>query len=479
MKYESVIGLEVHVQLNTKTKTFCSCPTDFGAEPNTQTCAGCQGQPGVLPVFNKEVLKKAVQAGLSIKGTINKYSVFDRKNYFYPDLPNGFQITQFFYPICQNGSINISLQNNDKKTIRINRIHIEENAGKLVHSDIKGVNESYIDLNRAGNPLLEIVTEPDLRSSDEAYQYLSVLKQILEYINVSDCDMEKGSLRCDANVSIRPFGQEKLGTRVEIKNMNSLTNVRKAIDHEIKRQIKAREKGETLIQETRLYDADKDATFSMRTKEMAEDYRYYPDPDLYPIEITDEYINDIRLQLPELPDSKKERYINEYNLPAYDAEVLTSNLPLALYYEEAVNAFAKEPKKISNWIMSEMMKFLNEQNITANDFIVKPQNLGNLIELIDNDTISGKIAKDVFDKMVQTGKDALTIIDEQGLKQVSDTGELEKIITDLINANPKNVEQYKSGKTNILGFFVGQVMKETKGQANPKIVNELLKKFLD
>jgi aspartyl-tRNA(Asn)/glutamyl-tRNA(Gln) amidotransferase subunit B len=449
VKYEPVIGLEVHVQLNTATKLFCSCEASFGNQPNTRTCPVCQAHPGVLPVFNKEALKKAVQAGLATECSISKYSKFDRKNYFYPDLPKAYQISQFELPICKDGKIDITLENDSIKTIRINRIHMEEDAGKLVHSSISGVDESYVDLNRCGVPLLEIVSEPDLGSAEEAHIYLSSLKQILEYVGASDCDMEKGSLRCDVNVSIRPVGQEKLGTRTEVKNVNSFSNVRKAIEYEIKRQTKVLDKGEKIYQETLLWDADKEKTFSMRDKEEAHDYRYFPDPDLVPIEVTDEYIK-------------------------YDAGVLTATRELSEYFEEAIKNYKGQPKKISNWIMSEVLRELKDKNISPADFIVKPSGIAELFTLQDEGVISGKIAKSVFEDMVKTGDTPASIIDRKGLKQVSDTGELEAVIDKIIAVNPGPVDQYKSGKTNVLGFFVGQVMKETKGQANPGIVNKLL-----
>lgn len=478
MKYEPVIGLEVHVQLNTQTKLFCACPAEFGAEPNSNTCPICQGYPGVLPVFNKEVLKKAIQAGLATECQISSYSKFDRKNYFYPDLPKAYQISQYDLPICKSGKIRITLEDKTIKEIRINRIHIEEDAGKLIHSDTKGVNESYVDLNRCGTPLLEIVSEPDMRNSQEAYTYLAELKQILEYIRVSDCDMEKGSFRCDANVSIRPVGQKEFGTRAEVKNMNSLSNVKKAIEYEIKRQSKLLDKGEKVVQETRLYDADKDATYSMRSKEEAHDYRYFPDPDLVPVEVQNSYIEDLKSRLPELPQQKRKRYVTEFEIPEYDAEILTANLELAGYYEAAVAVYPKDPKRVSNWIMSEMMKFLNEQNVRADQFVVSPKSLAELFLLQDEGKINGKIAKTVFEKMVQTGENAQTIIEKEGLIQVSDTGEIEAVIVNIIKNNPGPAEQYRSGKTNVLGFFVGQVMKETRGKANPQVVNELLVKHL-
>ncbi len=479
MQYETVIGLEVHVQLNTKSKIFCACPVKFGAEPNTLTCPVCQGHPGVLPVFNEMVLEKAIQAGLATNCEIATYSKFDRKNYFYPDLPKAYQISQYDLPICKNGNIEIILENGTKKNIGITRIHMEEDAGKLIHSEISGVNESYVDLNRCGVPLLEIVSEPDMRNAEEAAAYLVALKQILEYINVSDCDMEKGSMRCDANVSIRVAGQKELGVKAEIKNMNSISNVKKAILHEVKRQSKLLDKGGQVIQETRLWNADKNATFTMRTKEDAHDYRYFPEPDLVPMEIKQDYINGLKNSLPELPRERMLRYIKDYELPEYDAGVLTSEISLADYYENAVKSYPKKPKKISNWIMSEMMKFLNELDITAAEFNVKPNEIGELFKMQEEGVISGKIAKTVFEEMVKTGEGARVIVDKKGLKQVTDTGEIEDIIREIIKNNPGPAKQYKEGKTNVIGFFMGQVMKQSKGKANPKIANELIRKILE
>jgi len=472
--FEVVIGLEVHVQLNTKSKLFCSCATSFGEEANSNTYPTCLALPGGLPVLNKEAVHKAIMLGTALKSQINQVSVFDRKNYFYPDLPTGYQISQLSTPVVGLGELTIDFPNGSQKTIGVTRAHLENDAGKNIHSG----NHSQVDLNRAGTPLLEIVSEPDMRTPEDAYEYLVNLKNILKYIEISDCNMEEGSLRCDANISIRPEGQEELGTKVEIKNMNSFNAVKKAIEYEINRQIKLTQKGEKIIQETRLYDADKNQTFSMRTKEEAHDYRYFPDPDLVPIVTSGEFINDVRKTLPELPKTRRTRFISEYKIPEYDANVLTSEKDLADYYESAVKSFPKDPKKISNWIMSEVMFVLNEKKLSPKNFKVKPSDIGELFKLQDNGTISGKIAKEIFSKMVETGEDPKVIIDKNGLKQISDTGELEKIIDDIIAKNPGTAEQYRSGKTQTIGFFVGQVMKATKGQANPGLVNELLKKKL-
>lgn len=481
MEYEAVIGLEVHVQLNTKTKAFCSCPNIFGAPANSKTCVRCQAHPGTLPVMNNEMVLKTIKAGLATNCEIQKVSRFSRKHYFYPDLPGYYQITQMDEPICKNGIINITIINEDgtsyKKDIHLNRIHMEEDAGKLVHDD-SGRPLSYVDLNRAGSCLIECVTEPDLSTGEEAYQYLTELKKILEYIDVSDCNMEEGSLRCDANVSIRPKGAAYFGTKAEVKNMNSFRNVRLAIDCEIKRQIRAIEKGEKIIQETRLYDAKENTTKSMRTKEGAADYRYFPDPDLPLVIVSDEEIEDARKSLPELPAQKRARLKKEYDLPEQDIAVLTETVAISEYYEKAVLAYNKQPKKISNWIMVEVNAYLNNKGITINEFKVKPQHIGELVKLIDESVISGKIAKDVFSDMCEKGISPSEIIEQRGLKQVSDAGELLNIIKQVISENEKVVAEYKSGKDKSFGFLVGQVMKATKGQGNPKIINDLLKKFL-
>lgn len=477
MPFEPVVGLEVHVQLNTNSKLFCSCSTQFGAEPNSQTCPICQGHPGVLPVLNQEVLRKAVQAGLSLNCSINLFSKFDRKNYFYPDLPKAYQISQFDLPICKEGVLDI-YSNGDAKKIRINRIHMEEDAGKLIHSEKSGVNASYVDLNRCGVPLLEIVSEADMRGSEDAYQYLTTLKQILEYINVSDCNMEEGSLRCDVNISLRPVGQKEFGTKVEIKNMNSFSGVKKAIEYEMKRQELVLEKGGEIIQETRLFNVDEGKTYTMRTKEEAHDYRYFPDPDLVPIILEETYINEINEKLPELPKAKVERFKKDYSLSDDDAVVLTSTLGLAVYFEEAVKAYSKNPKKIANWIMAELMRELNEVGGDLSQIKVQAKEIGELVKVIDENTISGKQGKQVFEEMVKSGDAVKSIIDRLGLKQMSDEGELVAIVQDVISKNPDSVASFKAGKEKAIGFLVGQIMKATKGQANPGVVNKLLKQEL-
>jgi aspartyl-tRNA(Asn)/glutamyl-tRNA(Gln) amidotransferase subunit B len=478
MEYEAVIGLEVHVQLNTRSKIFCECSTEFGAPPNTHVCPVCMGQPGVLPVLNKEVLYKAIKAGLALNGEIALYSKFDRKNYFYPDLPKGYQISQYDLPIMKNGYLDITLSSGEVKRIGITRMHMEEDAGKLIHSEGEAV--SYVDFNRAGVPLLEIVSEPDMRSSEEAYFYLKELRNIMKYIEVSDVNMEEGSLRCDANVSIRPKGEKRFGTKVEIKNMNSFNSVKRAIEYEIARQIEILESGGTIVQETRLYDAEKNKTFSMRTKEEAHDYRYFPEPDLPPIVIDKSLIEEIRNSLPELPVERRKRFVTEYSLTQFDANLLTEEKELADYFEYCVKNSRIEPKKFANWIQSEVLAVLNEKNITIKEFenIVQPGELINLLSFIEDGTISGKIAKDVFLEMINTRKCAREIIELKGLKQITDSSEIERWVNEVIDKNPKEVEKYRQGNEKILGFFVGEVMKLSKGKANPKLVNEILRKKL-
>lgn len=478
MQYESVIGLEIHVQLNTESKIFCGCSTRFGAEPNSQTCPVCTGMPGVLPVLNEDVLKKGILAGLALNCGIAEYSKFDRKNYFYPDLPKAYQISQYDKPVCKDGYIDI-LSNNEIKRIGITRLHLEEDAGKLIHSDDFTNNVSFVDLNRTGVPLAEIVSEPDMRTGEEAYNYLNKVKSIIKYINVSDANMEEGSLRCDVNISVREVGAPKFGEKVEVKNLNSFKAVKAAINYEYERQkslIVSGEK-ELIIQETRLWDADRQETYSMRSKEDAHDYRYFPDPDLTPIVITREYVEKLRSELPELPDEKKARFINEFSLSDYDADVLTSVKQLADYYEEAVQKGA-QPKKAANWILSELLGQIEDPE-KISDFTVKPSGIAELLTLIDNNTISGKIAKIVFKDMIETGDSPGKIIDAKGLVQVSDSSEIEAIIDIVLKNNPQSVTDYKNGKEKAMGFLVGQIMKESKGKANPQVVNELLLKILN
>ncbi|MEI7640198.1 MAG: Asp-tRNA(Asn)/Glu-tRNA(Gln) amidotransferase subunit GatB [bacterium] len=481
-KYEIVIGLEVHAELNTKTKIFCGCKNEFGAEANTYVCPNCLGLPGSLPVFNKQVLHHAVKAGLALNCTIAHKSKFDRKNYYYPDLPKAYQISQFDMPIAVKGYLDIVNKQGEKKRLGITRLHMEEDAGKLIHltktGQIADAEESLVDYNRGGVPLAEIVSEPDMRSSEDAYLYLSAVKAILKYTNVSDCNMEEGSLRCDANISIRPFGQEKLGVKVEVKNMNSFNNVRKAIDYEVERQMQMAEAGEAIIQETRLWDAGKAKTFSMRGKEGAHDYRYFPEPDLPILETSAEYINTIKAELPELPLQKAERFISQYGLPAYDAGVLTSEIPLADYFEKVAKLSA-EPKLSSNWIMGDLLAKMNEAGEADIEKVkVTPEKLAKMLGLIKNATISGKIAKTVFEDMYATGNDPEQIVKEKGLVQITDTKAIEEVIDKVIAANPAIVAEIKGGKVQAMGFMTGQIMKESKGKANPQLVNELLKKKL-
>ncbi|VAX20419.1 Aspartyl-tRNA(Asn) amidotransferase subunit B @ Glutamyl-tRNA(Gln) amidotransferase subunit B [hydrothermal vent metagenome] len=478
MEYEVVIGLEVHVQLSTESKIFCSCSAKYGAGPNENTCPVCLGMPGVLPVLNREVVERAIKTGLAMECKIASYTKFDRKNYFYPDLPKGYQISQYDLPIASRGKIEISV-NGGKKQIGLTRIHMEEDAGKLVHGENLGdPDSSYVDLNRTGVPLLEIVSEPDIRSSEEAKRYLEKLKAILEYLEVSDCNMEEGSFRCDANVSIRPVGQEELGTRTELKNMNSFRFIQKAINYEINRQTHVVEDGGKVVQETRLYDSDKDVTVSMRSKEEAHDYRYFPEPDLEPVVIDEKWIERARSQLPELPDARMERFVRQYGLPEYDAEVLTSGRPLADYFESAAKG-AKSAKTVSNWVMGEVMRVLKENNISPADCRVKPGMLRSMIGLIDSGAISGKIAKAVFEEMAESGADPASIVEKKGLTQITDTSAIETEVEKTIGANPKQVEDYKNGKTKLIGFFVGQVMKATSGKASPEVVNKILKEKLE
>ncbi len=474
MEYEPVIGLEVHVQLNTATKIFCSCSTRFGSDPNTQTCPVCQGEPGVLPVLNEEALKKGILAGLAINCEVARYSKFDRKNYFYPDLPKGYQISQYDRPICSGGHIEITTDEG-AKTIGITRLHLEEDAGKSIHSDDPRRAVSFVDLNRTGTPLAEIVSEPDIRSGEEAYQYLQQMKSIMKYIGVSDVNMEEGSLRCDVNISVRPVGQEKFGEKVEIKNLNSFKAVRASINYEIERQVDLCRSGEKekIVQETRLWDADRMVTYSMRSKEDAHDYRYFPDPDLPPVILDDAYIEAIRATMPELPVGKKARFEKKYSLSSYDAEVLTAVKQVADYFEASLNAGA-HPKRASNWIQSELLGKIDDPE-KIDEFPVTAENLAALLKLIENDTISGKIAKKVFDEMIQKGGDPEKIVEEKGLKQVTDLSAIEPVIDAVIAANPKSVQDFQEGKEKAIGFLVGQIMKETKGKANPQIVNKLLR----
>ncbi|MCK8603482.1 Asp-tRNA(Asn)/Glu-tRNA(Gln) amidotransferase subunit GatB [Syntrophobacteraceae bacterium DRH4] len=474
MEYEPIIGLEVHAQLLTRSKIFCGCSTTFGALPNTHTCPVCLGMPGSLPVLNENVVEFTIRMALATHCQIAAISQFARKNYFYPDLPKGYQISQYELPLAEKGWVEIETQRGPQR-IRINRIHMEEDAGKLIHDEFQPV--SHVDFNRTGVPLIEIVSEPDLRTPEDAASYLKMLRETLRYLEICDGNMEEGSMRCDANISLRPVGTERLGTKTELKNMNSFRNVQRALEFEIRRQRALLEKGETIIQETRLWDTGRNTTVSMRGKEEAHDYRYFPDPDLVAIVIDEQWIERVRGSLPELPDAKRERFMRDYELPPYDAQVLTSSKALADYFEAAVQRFA-QPKLVSNWIMSELLRELKKDEKDIEGCQVTPQQLAELLELIDKDIISGKIAKSVFQEMYTTGRSAAGIIDDQGLKQVKDESAIESVIDEVLAENNKEVELFRGGKEKLFGFFVGQVMKKTKGKANPKLVNEILRKKL-
>ncbi|MBI4828213.1 MAG: Asp-tRNA(Asn)/Glu-tRNA(Gln) amidotransferase subunit GatB [Nitrospinae bacterium] len=478
MEFEAVIGLETHVQLSTKSKIFCGCSTAFGAPPNANTCPVCLGMPGVLPVLNEDVLRRAVMVGLATGCRIAERTKFDRKNYFYPDLPKGYQISQYDMPIATGGAITITLADGAEKVIGLTRVHMEEDAGKLIHGENLGhPDSSYVDLNRAGVPLLEIVSEPDIRSAEEAKKYLEKLKAILEYLDVSDCNMEEGSLRCDANVSIRPKGQKEFGTRAEVKNMNSFRFLQRAIEFEIARQTQVVTEGGRVIQETRLYDSARDVTVSMRGKEEAHDYRYFPEPDLPLFTASQEYIAAVRASLPELPDDKRRRFERDYSLPRYDAEVLTASRAVADYFEEAAKG-AANPKIISNWVMGDILRLVKERNTAPQSLPVTPAMLREMVTLMDEGVISGKIAKTVFEEMANTGKAPRAIVAEQGLTQITDTSSIEAEVDKIIAANPDQVASFKAGKDKVLGWFVGQVMRATKGKASPDVVNEILKQKL-
>ena len=478
MNYEAVIGLEVHAHMLTDTKIFCGCSTTFGSEPNTQTCPVCIGMPGVLPVLNRKALEYAIKTGLATDCTISLFSRFARKNYFYPDLPKGYQISQYELPICEHGHIEIVVDGAAKK-IGITRIHMEEDAGKNIHESASGGGSySFVDLNRAGVPLMEIVSEPDIRSPREAAEYMKKLRTILRYLGVCDGNMEQGSLRCDANVSVRPVGQEELGTRAEVKNINSFRFVEKALEYEIKRQIKVVQEGGKVIQETRLWDANRGVTESMRGKEEAHDYRYFPDPDLVPLAVEQKWIDEIRSSLPELPDTKRERFVSEYGLSESDADLLVDERSIAESFEEAVQQ-GGNPKNICNWILTGIFGYLNEHGKEFTELPIKPIHLSSLSKLVDTAVVSGNMAKStLLVEMIKTGALPDVIVKEKGLVQISDAGELEKTVDDVIAKSPKEVERFKAGDEKLIGFFVGQVMKLTKGKANPQMVNELLKKKL-
>jgi aspartyl-tRNA(Asn)/glutamyl-tRNA(Gln) amidotransferase subunit B len=469
--YEAVIGLEVHAQLLTESKAFCSCSTKFGNAPNTNVCPVCLGHPGVLPVLNKKVVEFITLMGLATNCKINERSIFARKNYFYPDLPKGYQISQYELPVCEQGYVNVTSKDGLKKNIGITRIHMEEDAGKSIHDQAF---ETLVDINRCGVPLIEIVSEPDIRSAEEAVQYLTKIRQIVQYLEICDGNMEEGSLRCDANISVRPKGKKEFGTKTEIKNMNSFRNLENAINFEILRQIEILEAGEKIIQETLLWNPDKNEAIPMRSKEEAHDYRYFPEPDLLPVIIDDRWKNEIYQKLPELPEVRKERFIKDFGLPVYDAEILTLNREIADYYENVLK-YTDDYKSTSNWIMGDVLKIINEEKINIKDFPVKAENFAKLINLINEGTISGKIAKEIFPEMLKGHRSPEDIIMEKNLFQISDALQIGVVIDSILESHILEVQSYFEGKEKVLGFFIGQVMKETKGKANPKIVNDILK----
>jgi aspartyl-tRNA(Asn)/glutamyl-tRNA(Gln) amidotransferase subunit B len=477
MEWETIIGLEIHAQLATKSKIFSGASTAYGAAPNTQACAIDLGMPGVLPVLNGEAVRMATKFGLAIDATVAPRSVFARKNYFYPDLPKGYQISQYELPVVQHGRIRIELEDGEAKTIGVTRAHLEEDAGKSLHEDFQGL--SGIDLNRAGTPLLEIVSEPDMRSAKEAVAYMKKIHSLVTYLEICDGNMQEGSFRCDANVSVRRRGEHRFGTRCEIKNLNSFRFVERAIHFEVERQIEILESGGKVVQETRLYDANKDETRALRSKEEAFDYRYFPDPDLLPLEIDAAFIEAVRKTLPELPDAKRARFCSAYGLPAYDAAVLTAERALADYYEAVVQAAGGEPKLAANWVMGELLGALNRDGMDIAGSPVSAMMLGGMLKRIRDNTISGKIAKQVFEAMWNGEGDADAVIGRHGLKQVTDTGAIEKVIDAILAKNPQQLADYRAGKDKLFGFFVGQVMKATQGKANPQQLNELLKKKLN
>ncbi|OIO01271.1 MAG: aspartyl/glutamyl-tRNA amidotransferase subunit B [Desulfovibrionaceae bacterium CG1_02_65_16] len=465
------MGLEVHAQLKTKSKIFCGCSTRFGVDPNENTCPVCTGMPGVLPVLNRKVVEYAAKMGLAINCEINRTSIFARKNYFYPDLPKGYQTSQFEQPICEHGHVDIVTERGGAKRVGVTRIHMEEDAGKNIHSAAD--NASYVDLNRSCVPLIEIVSEPDMRSAEEAVAYLKALRSILVYLDICDGNMEEGSFRCDANVSIRPFGQEAFGTRAELKNLNSFKHVQKAIEFEVERQIDVIEDGEKVVQETRLYDANKGVTQSMRGKEEANDYRYFPCPDLVPLVLEEAWLNQWKGELPELPRAREARFERDYGLTSDAAEVLTAERDLADYFEAAAAAYA-EPKKIANWIMTDILRELNASGGRAADLKLTPAHLASLVRMVEEGKISAKSGKDILPELLETGGAPETLVAAKGLAQISDTSALAADIDEVLAANPKEVAEFKAGKTKLIGFFVGQIMRRTKGQANPAVVNKLL-----
>jgi len=472
-KYEPVIGLEVHVQLATNTKIFCGCPTSFGAPPNTNVCPVCLGMPGALPVLNKHAVELAIEASLALNCTVNAKSIFARKNYFYPDLPKGYQISQYDQPLAEYGFVDIHA-NGETRRIGVTRVHMEDDAGKSIHDGFKDSERyTYVDLNRSGTPLIEIVSEPDIRTSDEAHAYLTAVKEVLQYINVSTCDMEKGHLRCDANVSVRIKGAEKFGTKAEVKNLNSFRFLKMALDYEIARQVALIEGGGRVVQETRLYDPDADETVSMRSKEHAHDYRYFPEPDLAPLRVSDAWMKSIRDKMPELPASRRQRFIETLGLREYDAQVLTATRAMSEYFEK-VAAASGDARAAANWVMGDLSALLKQEGKEIEDSPIGAENLGGLIKLIASGKLSGKLAKEILPKMAVANEAAEAVVQREGLEQISDTGALGKIIDEVVTANPKQVEQYRGGKTQVIGFLVGQVMKASRGQADPAVVNKML-----
>ncbi|MGG3309400.1 Asp-tRNA(Asn)/Glu-tRNA(Gln) amidotransferase subunit GatB [Paenibacillus lautus] len=474
-KYETVIGLEVHVELHTNSKIFCGCSTAFGAPPNTHTCPICLGHPGVLPVLNRQAVEYAIKAAMALNCTIGDISKFDRKNYFYPDSPKAYQISQYDQPIGENGWIDIEVDGKTKR-IGITRLHLEEDAGKLTHVD--GGYASLVDFNRVGTPLVEIVSEPEISTPEEAKAYLEKIRAIMQYCDVSDVKMEEGSLRCDANISLRPWGQEEFGTKAELKNMNSFRGVQRGLEYEQYRQTEVLDEGGVIVQETRRWDEAQAKTFSMRGKEQAHDYRYFPDPDLVSVHISEEWKEAIRATIPELPDARKARYASEYGLPDYDAAVITSSKLLADFFEDSLN-YTKDAKSVSNWIMGDLLGYLNSNNLELSEVKITGQGLGEMIGLIEKGTISSKIAKTVFKEMLESGKLPAQIVEEKGLVQISDEGAIKRIVEQVVANNPQSVEDYKAGKQKAIGFLVGQVMKESKGKANPALANKLLVEVLN
>ena len=476
MTWEMVIGLETHVELATKTKIFCSCTTAFGGDPNTHCCPVCTGMPGALPVVNEKVLEFAVKAGLALNGTITRDCRFDRKNYFYPDLPKAYQVSQLYLPIVRNGKVPIQTASGVEKTIRIHELHMEEDAGKLVHDP--WIDQTRADYNRCGVPLIEIVTEPDFRSAEEVIAYLEKLRSILQYLGVSDCKMQEGSLRCDVNLSVRPAGSEELGTRTEMKNLNSFKAIARAIEYEARRQVELIQEGKRVVQETRRWDENKDATFAMRSKENAQDYRYFPEPDIPPMELSEEYLEHVRAEIPEMAEAKMARYQRDWGLPVYDTRMITSQKALADFFEETV-ALGAAPKQAANWIMGEVLRQLSAQGLEAKDMTLTPGTLARLIELVQTGKLNRNTAVKVFDAVFVADGDVDAYVKEHGLEQVSDAGLVGRAVEQVLAANPKSIEDYRAGKEKAFGFLVGQVMRELKGRASPQVVNQTIREKLE